>query len=62
MNAKGRKIFVSLTGGAEFDEPITAITHRQLAAFYIQQSAGMLVAGAGWIGKKIPINIRHQTP
>jgi len=35
----------------EFDEPVSAITQGQLAAFYIQNELGSRVAGGGWIDK-----------
>lgn len=35
----------------EFDEPVSAITPGQLAAFYVQDQFGSRVAGGGWIDK-----------
>jgi tRNA-specific 2-thiouridylase len=33
----------------EFDEPVSAITPGQLAAFYVEDDLGNKVVGGGWI-------------
>ena len=33
----------------EFDEPVSAITPGQLAAFYVEDGGNGRVAGGGWI-------------
>ena len=53
-NDKGASAMVSpQADGAivEFDEPISAITPGQLAAFYVQDELGSRVVGGGWIDK-----------
>lgn len=44
----------------EFDEPISAITPGQLAAFYVEDESGIRVLGGGWIKKvakdRMPLN------
>ena len=35
----------------EFDEPVSAVTPGQLAAFYVQDALGSRVIGGGWIDK-----------
>ena len=37
----------------EFDEPVSAITPGQLAAFYIQDELGSRIAGGGWIDRTV---------
>jgi tRNA-specific 2-thiouridylase len=53
-NDKGSWAFVHPQAdgvAVEFDEPKSAITPGQLAAFYVQQGENHIVAGAGWIDK-----------